>query len=263
MGGGFFFGFFFGFSASGADEFFVDEQLDFEGAVVGFAFDGGDFVGDGFVAEFWLDEFLEAAFGVGELGAGFEGGADVAVPAEDGFFGGGEIAVEVEGADEGFEGVFEAGGAVLAVVLDFAAAHQEAFVESEVAGEIAEETAFGEDGAVFGEGAFAFVGVEGEEFLGEDEVENGVAEEFEALVVGFFFGVVGLVGGVDHAFAQELRVSELVADAILQRLELAREFHGLVTGYWLSVIGARGNGRGLGFLLAEVGGGRQVCGDVL
>jgi hypothetical protein len=84
---------------------------DLVGAGVVLAFDADDGVAEGVVAVLGLDEFLEAAFGVAAV---FDDGKAVgegAVEGEDDALRGGEVAVEVEGADEGFEGVFTRGGA--------------------------------------------------------------------------------------------------------------------------------------------------------
>jgi hypothetical protein len=101
---------------------------------------------------------------------------------DDALAGGGEVAVEVEGADEGFEGVFQAAARVRPPV-DSSLCAEEQAASSRVAGEAGEEAAFGQRGAAAAEHAFAVGGIEAIERLGEDELEHGVAEKFEPLVV--------------------------------------------------------------------------------
>ena len=105
-----------------------------------------------------------------------------AAEAEDGGARGVHAGVEVDGADEGFEGVGERAGAFAATAGGFAAAHDEVFAEIEAEGGGGECWAGDDAGAEFGEGAFVEFREGGVEEVCEDELEDGVAEEFEALV---------------------------------------------------------------------------------
>ncbi len=207
MGGGFF-GEFFGGAAAGAEEAVLEVHGDFVGAGVVLAFDADDGVAEGVVAVLGLDEFLEAAFGVAAVFDDGEAVGEGAVEGEDDALRGREVAVEVEGADEGFEGVFARGGAGPATGGFFAGAEAQAGVELEVAGEAGEEDAVGEGGAAAAELAFAVGGVEAVERFGEDELEDGVAEEFEALVV-FGGGLVLDERGVRDGAEQERRIANV------------------------------------------------------
>ena len=66
------------------------------------------------------------------------------------------------------------------------------------------------------EESFTFLGIEFVELFGEDEVENGVAEEFKPLVV--FKPLLLLVcdRGVGERNLQQFRVLESISDAFLQ-----------------------------------------------
>lgn len=164
----------------------------FEGAVVVGAGGGGGLVAGGIgcwrTAALGLEEFLEFAFGVvdfGDAGGGsLHVGEGLGKGVEDEFACVMVAAVEEDGAEECFVGVGEVGLAVAAAGGFFAAGEDEVFAEGDAFGLRGEGAAIDHLGAGFGEGAFADVGEAVVEFGGEDEAEDGVAEEFEALVVG-------------------------------------------------------------------------------
>ena len=64
----------------------------------------------------------------------------------------------------------------------FAATEEDVFVQADVATVFGEDAAIDEGGAGFGERAFAVIGKFIVEDAGEDELQDGVAEEFEALI---------------------------------------------------------------------------------
>ena len=175
--GGFGLGFLFAVAGAGAEAFVVDVDAEGEGFVVVGAFFGDELVGGGF-AFVALGELLEVGFGVAP-GAGRQDGVD--------FFedvlsyeldGGGVALVEVDGADDGFEGVGHddlvgAAGAAL-----FAAGHADQGEKAEEVGGGADGFGADEGGTPVGEDAFGLVGVFGVEEVGGDELEDSVAEEF-------------------------------------------------------------------------------------
>jgi hypothetical protein len=69
--------------------------------------------------------------------------------------GGVEAAIEVEGGDDGFEGVGEQGGFVAAAALFFATAETEVGAQIDAGGDLAEMTAADEGGAKAGQLALA------------------------------------------------------------------------------------------------------------
>ena len=108
-----------------------------------------------------------------------------------------QAGVEVEGGDDGLEGVREQGGFGAAAAALLALAEAEAGAEVEAEGHLAEVAAADDGGAEAGELALAGVGEAAVEGLGDDQAEDGVAEELELLVVGARVGEalgVGLVG---------------------------------------------------------------------
>ena len=98
--------------------------------------------------------------------------------------GGVEAAVEIEGGDDGFKGVGEKCGLPAAAALFFAAAEAEERAEVDASGDLAEMTAADERGAETSQFALAGGGEAAEERFGDDEAENGVADELELFVVG-------------------------------------------------------------------------------
>ena len=111
--------------------------------------------------------------------------------------GGVEAAVEIEGGDDGFEGVGEKSGLSAAAALLFAAAEAKERAEVDAGGDLAEMAAADERGAEAGEFALAGAGETAEERFGDDEAEDGVADELKLLVVGRGVGKglgIGLVG---------------------------------------------------------------------
>ena len=158
LGGSFGFG-----EGAGAALFVFDADFDAEALlVVGAALVGEDVVGlagagglevllqGGFVVADGSAEGVAALHGEVKIG---EGGLDDVLFDEGA--GGGEAAVEVEGGDDGFEGVGEKRGLSAASALLFAAAEEEVRAEVDAGGDLAEMTAADEGGAEAGEFALA------------------------------------------------------------------------------------------------------------
>ncbi len=175
-------------------------------------FVGGADGGDG------LEEFLEAAFGVVVGGVDLEVFEEFAGFGQDDAADGDEVAIQIHGADEGLEGIGKGAGAVAAAVGFFAAAHHEVAAEAEALGQEAEAVARDDAGADLGQVAFGKAGELIEEVLGEDELEDGVAEEFEPLVIEMV--ALGLVAkaGVGERFREEEGVAEFVFETLFERV---------------------------------------------
>ena len=91
-----------------------------------------------------------------------------------------ETFVEINGPDEGFEGVAVHGGArgtaaAPAIILDEG-------IQAQLAGDLTQRLAVDNPGADLGQEAFVFVRVLSEEKLGHDHAQHGIAEVFKALV---------------------------------------------------------------------------------
>ena len=100
----------------------------------------------------------------GEVEVGHGGGDDVLL---DEGAGGGEAAVEIDGGDEGFEGVGEDCGLFAATALLFSATEEEVGAEVDAGGYFSEMAAADERGAETGELALAGVGEAAEESFGD------------------------------------------------------------------------------------------------
>ena len=149
--------------------------------VVGLAGAGGleVLLEGGFVVADGSAEGVAALHGEVEIG---QGGLDDVLFDEGA--GGVEAAIEVEGGDDGFEGVGEQGGLAAAAALFFAATEAEERAEVDAGGDLAEVAAADEGGAETGQFALAGGGEATEEGFGDDEAEDGVADELELFVVG-------------------------------------------------------------------------------
>ncbi len=197
LGGGLGFGEGAGLAGGVVDADLYAEAL----GVVGAALGGENVLGltgaDGL--KMLLEGGLVVADGSGEGVAIVEGGLERGQSGLDDFFfneaaSGGEAAVEIEGGDDGFERIGEERGLAAASAGFFTAAETDVVAEADSGGDVAEVAGGDYGGAEAGELAFAEVREALEEGFGGEEAEDGVADEFELLVVGG--GVVeGGVGG--------------------------------------------------------------------
>ncbi len=132
-----------------------------------------------------LHVLLEGGFGIDER---LCGGVECGVEAREGrldemlldeLLGGFGACVEIESCGDGFERVGEKRGLAAAAGLLLTFAEEEIFSEVEAGGDFGERLAADECGAKAGELAFAGVGEETVEGLGDEEAEDGVANELE------------------------------------------------------------------------------------
>ena len=94
-----------------------------------------------------------------------------------------EIAVEIDRAEERFKGVAEGGSALPAAARFFAAPHQQMPAEVERGRADLERFARDQTRPAGREAAFSRFAIAREEVFGNDELEDGVAEEFKPLIV--------------------------------------------------------------------------------
>ena len=169
-----------------------------------------------------MQNLLQAAFWVVVGRVDFEVFEEFAGFGQDDAADGDEIAVEIHGADERLESIGKRAGALASAVGLFAAPHHEVASDAEALGEDVEAVARDDAGADFGEVAFAEVGKLIEEILGEDELEDGVAEEFEALIVEVM--ALGFVteAGMGERFREQQGVAEFIFEALFERVHAGR-----------------------------------------
>ena len=77
----------------------------------------------------------------------------------------------------------------------------------------------GQSRAAFGERAFAFLGVKLEQGLGQNELEDGVAQKLQPLIARAGTRMILDVGKVRQRAHEQHRVAERVAQALLQEIE--------------------------------------------
>src|SRR5690606_18740535 len=209
-------GYLFGDAAAGAlaAGLFIqqaDPALHVEGAAVRVALDVHHLVLGQFAAP-RLQEFLQAGLGV--LVGVHQGQAVqlVGQPGQHAFAGPLHAAVQVDGADQGFQGVGEDGFTAVAAALQLARPQAQVIAQAEAAGQHGQGLALDQARAQARQLAFAGLREALEQRLAGDEVEDGVAEEFQALVVAP--GEAAMGEGQEQQLLVLKGVSELALKAI-------------------------------------------------
>ena len=169
-----------------------------------------------------LEELLQPAFWVVVGGVDLQAFEEFARFRQDDAADGYEVTVEIHGADERLEGVGQGAGAFASSVCLLAAAHHQVASDAEALGEDAEAVAGDDAGTDFGQVAFAEVGKLIEEMLGENELEDGVSEEFEALVVEVMALRLVAEAGVGERFREQQSVAEFVFEALFEWVHAGR-----------------------------------------
>lgn len=180
--GGFAFGVFFALPAAAGEFPALVMDGAFEDAVVVRAAGGNHLVARG-LGGVRLKIFLKFALGILEDGDVPKADEGFAKMVQHELPGGAETAIEKNRAQHRFEGIGERGGALAAAVGFLAAADDEIFAKAEEPAFFREGAAVDKFGAGLGERAFVVSGKFFVQLLREHELEDGVAEEFEALVV--------------------------------------------------------------------------------
>lgn len=92
--------------------------------------------------------------------------------------------IEVNGTGDGFQGISECGVAISAAISLFATAHAQMEAESDAACDACERLGGDQLRTCLREDAFIGLWQSLEEQMGKSELQHGIAQEFEALVVG-------------------------------------------------------------------------------
>ena len=171
---------------------------------------GGRFGIDG------LEAFLEIALGIGLDEAISELVELSAEHADDKLRGGIQPGIDVNGPDDGFERIGERGIPLAAAAGLLATAHDEVRAEADLTGEAGERFGAHQMGAGLREAAFIGIGQPGEKLMAEGELEDGITEEFEALVVEA--GALRLVAyaRMREGLSEESELAEGVAEDALK-----------------------------------------------
>ena len=129
-----------------------------------------------------------------------------------------EIAVEVNRANERFKGVAQRGIASPATARFFAAAHQQVPAKIE-AGRVHLERFTRDEARPAGrQPTFPGFAVTREEVLGDDELQNSIAQELEALVVELRPLLFMRDARMSERLREELRILKLITNAFFERV---------------------------------------------
>lgn len=209
------FRFFFAFSGSTAEFAATPGDDGFEEFGVIRAGLADDAVGRRFGID-GLEAFLEIAFGIGLDEAIAELVELSAEHADDKLRGGIEPGIDVNGPDDGFQCISECGIPLAASAGLFATPHDQVRAEADLTGEAGERFGAHQMGAGLGEAAFIGIWKAGEKLMTESELEDGIAEEFEALIVEA--GALGLVAyaRMRESLSEESELAEGVAEDALK-----------------------------------------------
>lgn len=161
----------------------AEEYDNAEGAVVIGTFGGEGLVDRNLTGMEFLRPLLQLAFRILAAGAEFEALNLRAEELLDGMAGRLETSVEIDCADECFKGIFKHGPARVGVVLAVGIANFQVFSELPLIGGAGEVLTIDDGCARPIEGSLVRFGEFGVECLGDDEIEHGVAEKLQPLVV--------------------------------------------------------------------------------
>jgi hypothetical protein len=197
-----------------------------------------------------LEDFLEVALGIDLLGLVGDFAEHAVHLAQDESAGGVEAAIEVNRAGQGFEGVGERGGALAPAAGLFAPAHHDELADFEGGGAVAEGGARHNACAEFRQLALAEIREHAEEVLGDGELDDGVTEEFEPLVVEGIALPFERNARVREGFRQQQAVAEFVENPLLERVhdrifrrfqpaQVARDRGGALVGVGAKRIGIK------------------------
>jgi hypothetical protein len=130
-----------------------------------------------------LENFLEASFWIQVFVIEVEGGDFLMAQVHDDGGSGLDVGVHVDGTDEGFDGIGEGGGTFSATGGGLAFAHEQVGTEVDAQGVSFQGGPGDQLGAEFGQSTFVQLRKEQEDFPGQDELQHGIAEELESLVI--------------------------------------------------------------------------------
>jgi hypothetical protein len=224
--GGFTFGGFLAFALTAGEFNAIVMDGAFEESVVVRA-GGGDDVILGRVGGNGLEQFLKFAFGIFECGNDRESPYSPMELAKYEFTGRLKATVEENSAEKGLKRIGQSGGTIAASVKFFASAEDEMLAQAKLPSVVGEGAAVDEFRPRFRERAFAKGRKILVELTSENELEDGITEEFEALV-GLDRNAL-FVGdrGMGQSESKESRVAESVTELDLEIVIVGHGFRKL------------------------------------
>src|SRR5699024_5092958 len=159
-----------------------------------------------------LDDLLQAGLvvGLGVLALGDE--------AQDELPGHLHPAVQVEGGDEGLEGVRDHAGPLPAAAALLPLAQAEVVPQVDLLGELEQRPLADQAGPDAGQVPLRAVGVGVEQVVGRDDLQHAVAQELQPFVVGHRDAALVGIAGVGQGRGQQAGVLEGVADDLFKRM---------------------------------------------
>ena len=169
-----------------------------------------------------LQEFLETAFGVHVHRLVLEIlDIRLGLP-QDKLPHGFQIAVEKHGADQRLERVCQRGSPQTSAARLLAAAHHEVFADADRDGMHAQPLAGDQPGTHLGEVALGKRREPRKKMFGKDQLQDGVAQEFEPLIVKMMPLRLVAQARVGQSFRKQKGIAEFILNPLFQRIHKAR-----------------------------------------
>ena len=167
-----------------------------------------------------LNEFLELSLGIGVQRAAIQGFEIFGEESLGKLVRGVGARIEVDGPCDGFEGIGQGGFAIPAAVRLFTSSHVQVGTESNAAGDAGERLGGNELGTCLGQRTLVGLGQALKEQMRQGELQHGVAEEFEALVVRVGALVFVTNAAVRERKLQQRGIAKGMAYDVFQRLHV-------------------------------------------
>jgi len=164
-----------------------------------------------------LEKLLEEAFRIRVRGIHFEAVEMLPRLHQHNAPNGDVIAIQVNSAHQRFIGVNESGGALAPAAGFFAAAHHQVFAEPSFMGMDAETFARDKLSPKLRQASFGQVREAIKKILGEDQLEDRIAEKLKALVVEMAPRRLMADAGMSQRLRQKERIAKLIAQALFKR----------------------------------------------
>ena len=129
-----------------------------------------------------------------------------------------QVTIEIDRTEERFESVAQSGIALPAAARLFSAPHEQMPAEIDLSGMDFERFARDETGAPGREATFARFVETGEKMFRDDELQNRVAEEFEALIVEVFSLFFVGHARVGEGLGEKVRIAKPILNLFFERM---------------------------------------------
>ena len=183
-----------------------------------------------------LQQFLQLAFGIFEVGNHFQPAELLAELAEDKIPRGLEASIEENRAQQRFEGIGQGGRALATAAGLFAPAENQMFAQTEPASLLGKRAAIDHLRPGLGQRAFTHHRKFFVEFNREDKLQHGVAEKFQPLIMLYGSALLMRDRGMRQREAQQAFITERITEARLKSAESGHRIRStnsrLLAGFW-------------------------------